>query len=457
MGRKAAAAIPVSILLLASSLWAQAPTDEPIVVSTEHPRLLLRPARLRLLRRERERASPRWQQFDALMAGNAPMPERGFAQALYYRIAGNAAAGQQAIAWAIGPGKDLRQQALVFDWCQDLLTDGQRRDLTARLAQGISQPPADDSVATARSRVLAAVAIFDHVPDTPRRELERVVRGWWNGKIVPALKEGHEVIAREDAYPLFEMLHVLRDNTNVELRDSFPEFFKDFPIEHLLSYYPASYPGGENEYRIGAMRKAGEPDLQVAALSRAAEMAMVAYDANSPETQVLQGWLMHDNFMLRGAFGAPYEFLWANPYQPGLSYFHVPLIFHSERFGKLFVRSSWEDSATWFGDFDGVMQLFTDGRISNIAQRPPLPLDEAVICFGQSTGQFSLKLDEEDAVFIVGLKPRNVYRVEVDDEEMFEATTDPSGILELTDVPHGKQVGIRIAGVERAIVPAAAY
>ena len=35
--------------------------------------------------------------------------------------------------------------------------------------------------------------------------------------------------------------------------------------------------------------------------------------------------------MLRGALGAPYEFLWANPYQPGLSFEHVPLVFHDEQ------------------------------------------------------------------------------------------------------------------------------
>ena len=33
---------------------------------------------MRLLRRERERASLRWQQFETLMAGGAAMPEPGF-------------------------------------------------------------------------------------------------------------------------------------------------------------------------------------------------------------------------------------------------------------------------------------------------------------------------------------------------------------------------------------------
>ena len=132
--------------------------------------------------------------------------------------------------------------------------------------------------------------------------------------------------------PLWELLHAVRDNTNLDLRENLPRFFKDFPIEHLLSHYPATYEAAENEYRIGVTKKAGEPDLQAAALSRAAELAMVAFDVNAAESQVLQGWLMHDHFMLRGTFGAPYEFLWANPYQPGLSYYHVPLIYHNRRF-----------------------------------------------------------------------------------------------------------------------------
>ena len=142
--------------LLAAACWwpatAQDLATEPVTVSTEHPRLLLRPQRLRLLRRERERASPRWEQFSALVAGNAPMPERGFALALYYQVARDAAAGKEAIAFALGPSADLRQQALVYDWCQDLLTDTQRSGLAAKLEKGIAEPPADAGTATSDTR-----------------------------------------------------------------------------------------------------------------------------------------------------------------------------------------------------------------------------------------------------------------------------------------------------------------
>lgn len=424
-----------------------APTGDPIVVSTEHPRLFLRPARLRLLRRERERASLRWQQFEALMAGGAAMPEPGFAGALYYQVAGDKAAGRKAVAWALGTDTDLRQMALVYDWCQDLLGDAERQSFAARLSRRMTDSAADASVAAARSRALAAVALFDDFPNTPPRELQRLVHQWWDGTIVPAIKNGRHIVSRDDAYPLYELLHAMQDNVKLDLRESNPRFFKDYPIEHLLSYYPAVYPAPENDYYIGAERNPGEPDLRLASLSRAAELAMVAYDANAPETQVLQGWLMHDKYLMRGAFGTPYEFLWANPYQPGLSYYHVPLIFYAPEFGRLFIRSSWEDTAEWFGQFDGVMQSFRDGRVTAIdPQHPPgqMDLTEAVICFGKTAAKFQFNPEETQPVFIVGLEPKRIYQVEVDDEEMAEFATDVSGILELDDVPSGKPIGVRL-------------
>ncbi len=433
-------------------LGAQSP-DDPVAVFTEHPRLFLRPDRLKLLRRERERTSQRWRQFETVMPGAAApgdggIPEPGFAAALYYQISGDEASGRRALRWALADGRDLRQLALVFDWCQDLMTESQRKDLAARLQSAIAAPPsAAETIPTVRARVLAAVALYDHVPLVPGRELERVVRSWWLGRMAPALKAGRSVVPRADAYALYEILHALRDNTNVDLREACPAFFKDFPIEHLMSYYPALYPAPENDYYIGATPRLSEPDLRQAALSRAAELAMVAYDTNAASSQVLQGWLTHDLFLMRSSFGIPYEFLWANPYQPGLSYYHVPLVYYNPDFGRLFIRSTWDDSALWFGLFDGVTQVFRDGRATVLDPRttaPPLGMQEAVVCFGHSTRKFEVTLADEQAVFVVGLEPRRTYQVEVDDEEMFEAAADIGGILPLLDIPRGRAIGVRI-------------
>jgi hypothetical protein len=439
--------MPALLIVCLLPLGAQEAADDPVTLSTEHPRLLLRPARLRLLRRERDRTSMRWQQFDALVQGNAPLPEPGFALALHFQVSGEAVHGKRAIEWAMANAGDVRQTALVFDWCQDLMTEAQRRQLSNRLAAVIAQPPADKGVATARDRAFAAIVLFDHIPDAPQRELERLVRSWWRDDTVKSLKSGRAAVQRGDAYPLYELLHAFRDNTNIDLREPVGQFFKEYPIEHLMSYYPAPFPGPETEYHINAESRPGTPDLKQAALSRAAELAMVAYDTNGAESQVLQGWLMHDRFILKGTYGASYEFLWANPYQPGLSYYHVPLVYYNPDFGTLFVRSTWDDTARWFGYFEGTMQLFEDGKAAAPTPRQmtaPLSLTEAVIGFAQTSKQFRLKLDEEQGVFILGLRPKATYQIEIDDEEIFEAETDAAGILALLDVPRQREVGVRI-------------
>jgi hypothetical protein len=415
---------------------AQTAADEPVTVSADHPRLFLRPQRLRLLRREKERESMRWQQFAALVTGNAPLPERGFSLALYYQVTADANAGKDAVAWALTPEADLRQMALVYDWCQEVLTPAQKTALARRISQALAAAP-PEGIPETRSRALAAIALFDEVPQAPQKELERIVRVWWKDRLTHG-------VPRDDAYALYELLHAVRDTTIVELRDCCRQFFKDFPIEHLMSYYPAEFEGPDTLYFIGAEPKmAGNPDLRLASLSRAAELAMVAYDVNGAESQVIQGWLMHDKFILKSPFGAPYEFLWANPYLPGLSFFHVPLVYHNPENGHLFIRSSWEESASWFGYWDGTMQLFQDGKLKQIDPKTPLSMEQAVVCFGQSGKLFHVKLgEEEDAVFIVGLNPKSAYEVEIDDEEMVEMVSDPGGILML-EIPKGKDVGIR--------------
>jgi len=438
--------VPAAALLFLAASEVVPAAEEPVAVFTEHPRLFLRPARLRLLQRERERSSVRWQQFDSLISAEAPLPEPGFAQALYYQVAGNQAAGRRAIAWALGTANDLRQMALVFDWCQKLLTDAERQALAGRIRQRMSETSADESIGAVRSRVLAAVALYDHVPDFPNRELETVVHTWWGQKLAPALAAGHDSMARDDAYPLWELLHAIRDNTNLDLREACARFFKEFPVEHVMSHYPATYRGEDNDFHIGASAKIGEPDLHAATLSRAAELEMVAYDNNAEESQYVQGWLMHDNFMLRSPLGAPYEFLWANPYQPGLGFTLLPLIYHNAATGHLFVRSSWEDSSDWFGYFNGLAQLFRDGRVIalDLHKTPgPLIFDSAEIDFGGALNARVTLAEGQASLIIAGLDPRRTYQVEVDDEEMFEENADPGGILVL-DLLHGKETGVRL-------------
>jgi hypothetical protein len=160
---------------------------------------------------------------------------------------------------------------------------------------------------------------------------------------------------------------------------------------------------------------------------------------------------MNDHFLLRGTFGAPYEFLWANPYQPGLSYFQAPLVVRDSLFGRLFVRSNWDESAAWLGFFSGELQMFHDGGVTVLDPNvtgEPLDLSRAVILFGAHTRKFKVAAAGKEPVFVVGLKPRQNYLIEVDDEELSEEQTDPGGILAL-DLPHDTEVGVRLSDPAR--------
>ena len=133
-----------------------------------------------------------------------------------------------------------------------------------------------------------------------------------------------------------------------------------------------------------------------AALARAAGLSMVAYDNNGLENQFLQGWLIQDRFLMMTSFGAPYEFLWANPYQPGLSYYQLPLVFHDPNSGALFVRSGWDEDADWFGLYAGEAELFHDGHVTVVNQGAsgssapkPLQLGDASVILGRAPFQFS--------------------------------------------------------------------
>jgi hypothetical protein len=424
-------------------------------IYSDGPRLLLRPQRLRLLRRERERRSIRWDQFETLWTANAPFPELGWAQALRYRIADDREAGTRAVAWAVGAADagrldDVRQMALIMDWCAPLISGDDKSQFVAKLQRAATDPRPVKTLPDARAKIFAAVALADAQPATSEKALETVFNGFWNG-FIALLRNAKAAVSNADAYALLEILHVVRDNINFDLRETFPEWFGQYPLLHLLAHYPAPWPAAENEFRIPAdqtIAKTG-PDVGKATLSRAAELAMVAYDANGASSQLLQGWLINDRFLMRGAYGILYELLWANPYQPGLSYYHVPLALHDEIGGQLFVRSSWEDDASWIGFFDGQLQLFKDGGVALVdpgTAREPLDIETAIVFVARESKKFPVsrpdKKENDTAVFILGLDPGSFWHVEIDGEEMTEERADPGGIVYLPAVPGG---GVRLA------------
>jgi hypothetical protein len=432
----------------------QTQNDEDFHVYRDAPRLLLTPQRLRLLQRERERQSPRWEQFDSLMSAGAAMAEPGFAWALYYQVTRQANAAKQAIDWALSdaPGSlDLRQLALVFDWCGAALTPAQSDRLAAKIQAALAKP-ANTSTSDVRvqsARVFATIALADQLPDQGNAILSEIVQKWWRAQVVPQLASRGNAppaaLPREQRYALYEMLHALRDNVKVDLRESAPGYFKGLPLAHLTGHYPAPFAAPENEFLIPVYLHDGNPDPVDAAMSRAAALAMVAYDANALESQLLQGWLMRDRFLMRGSLGAVYEFLWANPYQPGLNYDHVDLVFHDPYSGEVFARTTWDEDATWIGYFDGRLQLFQNGRLQTLRQGAavsPVQIGTATVASApaQDTAKFHL---ENQTLFVLGLVPRSEYAVEIDDQELELLDTDAAGTLQVP-TSGSADVGVRI-------------
>lgn len=418
-----------------------------------HPRLWLPARRVKLLQREPEREALRWVQFATFIRGKIKMPEPGLANALYYVAARSEEHGRAAIAWALTPAAaDLKQLAIVFDWCQPLLTPADSKALLAKIEAALERTAAADDLNSVRDRVAAALAITGHSAGEPHtRYLKPTVEVWWKQKIAGPIAQGQTPVDLRDHLALIEMLHALRDNLEIDLRESAKKHFTVLPIYHLLAHYPAPYPGAENEYRVPLMKTHSEPAALDMIRSRIAALAMVAFDNNSQEMQFLQGWLIQDKFLMRSPYGIPYEFLWANPYQPGLSFHYLPNVFHDPASGRLIIRSTWEDDAIWYYQAGGVVQMFQDGRVINMKQEQvnkQIDMGNTVLLPANLASAFAIATGEAPMrYYIVGLKPGARYDLEVDDEEIREVKTDPGGVLEIV---FGKD---RAAGVLLKPVP----
>jgi hypothetical protein len=442
--------IPATLLLfvIALPLWPQTAPNVPIdyKVDKDHPRLFLPPARMRLLQREKDRETARWNQFSILVATRAEMLEPGFAFSLYYQVSKDQTIGRQAVDWALGAtGTDLRQLSFVYDWCQPLLRGNEGMRLIAKMQALLTKTATATDPTSVRSRALAGIVLSGHVPGIEDTYVKPIVEKWWRESILAVIESSRAPFEIGDHFPMMELIHGLRDVYDIDLREDAPKYFADLPSYHILANYPAPFPAAENDFFIPLMPVHGEPDLREAVRSRAAALSMVALDVNSQQNQFLQGWLMQDRYMMRGSMGAPYEFLWANPYLPGLSFHYLPNIYHNPKTGRLIVRSAWEDGATWFYQAGGNLQMFKEGEIRNLKQdamTEPLEMGNTTILPISQSSKFSVKAGDVAAhYYLIGLKPDAIYDIEVDDEALREGRTDRGGVLELTFPPD------RVAGV----------
>lgn len=428
--------------------FAQSTTEENYKAYTDSPRLLLRPARLRLLTRERERQTIRFAQFEGYIRNREAMPEIGFAFALSGRIGSDKEACTTAHTWVMKAKEaDLRQKALVYDWCGGLLDEKLHASLGEVLRKSV---PLATGIASLRDRAFVALALVDLDATLSERVLRETVEHW-RKRLAPGLKQQSTAVASKELYPLIELMHVVRDNLDLDLRHEAAQYFLDLPLTQMLSYYPAPYPGPDNEFRIQFFSGDGDPDLTLATMLRSAELSLVALDNNAELAQSLQGWLMQDRYLMRSKLGIPYEFLWANPYQPGLTYHHMPNSFHDRRTGRLFIRNNWEEEAKFLCYYDGKIQMFEDGKRKELkvsATTPAIEMGGATILVGTPEMvkplQFELEGGGREAWYVIGLKPNAIYDVEVDDEEIEEARTDSGGILSLEFEKAREKAGVRL-------------
>jgi hypothetical protein len=364
-----------------------------------------------------------------------------------YQVARDAATGRKAVEWALSDSAtDLRQLALVFDWCGPVLTPAQADGLATKIERAMAAPGVDARRESARA--LAAIALADRLPDQGDAVLREIVQKWWRGQIVPQLKAGKPAIPREQLYWFYELLHALRDNLKIDLREQVVDYFKQLPMDYLDGHYPAPLAAPENEFRIPVFLRDGAPSLAEAAMSRAAGLAMVSYDNNAQDSQFLQGWLIQDRFLMRGSLGIVYEFLWANPYQPGLGYDRLPLVYHDPLSGRVFARTSWDDDATWIGYFDGRMQLFQNGQLQTLkagASVQPIRVGDAILTSAPSTPAPRFRLDARE-LFVFGLAPHAEFDVEIDDQELEFLESDVGGTLVISGT-QGVDAGVRISQV----------
>ncbi|MDQ2776118.1 MAG: hypothetical protein M3Y57_14555 [Acidobacteriota bacterium] len=264
-------------------------------LSAQTPKLLLTPQRLKRLQRDRERQTDRWLNFEQRVKTVPDSPERGFELALYYAVSGDEQRGRQAIQWALAHQCKVRQVALVRDWTAPLMTEAERQQFGTHACPNY-HPGA-----------------FTQLRDTyfMKRALDQESNEGSGDSGEPGLSDPEEL------YAAIELSVAERNRGG----------FSDVAAKYLLSFAPA-----ELEHPTW--------------LKHIIALALVSLKPNAQESQFLQGWAMEDRFTLREGPGVAYEFLWADPYLPGISYQNMDPWLYDDK-GLLIARGGWSQLACW--------------------------------------------------------------------------------------------------------------
>lgn len=271
-------------------------------VAAHTPKLLLSAKLLRRLKRDRDRQTVRWTAFENRIKGVPDSPERGFELALYYAVTNDDARGKEANTWAAAHPCERRQRSLIQDWV------------------GNVSPRPCASEPSLRDQAFEQIASG---ADT------RIVVQRARDQLIPQLAASG-IANSADFYAMIELLSVLRANSDNDIRDAAPQFFRNLPIEFLLSLKP---------------EQVEKPDW----MTHVAALALVSVDPNLEASQFLQGWAMEDRQTLHDGPGVAYELLWADPYLPGIAYQNLDPWIYDQDGSRLFARSDWSSNACWIG------------------------------------------------------------------------------------------------------------
>jgi hypothetical protein len=364
------------------------------------PELLLTPRRLHRLKLDSQRQTQRWVTLENRVKTVPDSPERGFELALYAAVSGDDTFCHEAARWAIDHRTEYRQLALVATWCEATINADDRK---AILAATVSENPAKPFT-SARDKLFLQIA---------RGEASRgSIRAQW-ARLLPLIQRDPRVCLPE-FYALFEFLDVADKSFRMDLRQDDGQLFGIMPSVFLLSL-----PSGQIE----------RPDWQ----TRIAGLMMVNLDPNLQGSSFVQSWAMEDPKTVHQGPGVAYEFLWANPYLPGLGFYNMqPWVYH-ESSGLLLARTSWDAGACRVSAFHKSPEFAhcpSDARRTRIDFGKLILLPIERLCV-------TVQPQRDRTVILSNLEPRATVQWQEGRKKM-SLTADASGLLLLSAETTGK-------------------
>ena len=446
-----AATLGCALLSLSGTAFGQA----EFRVYEDHPRLFLEPSRLQRLRKEVDRQSIRWQALSNLIAAETAFDEQPIVDALRFQVEGSEARGLASVAWSerlaengIRTARELRQAALVYDWCYDLFDPSGRDALRDSMADAVSTllPQAALGTGLIRAAILASISAAGDWEGS-EAALATLLGTHWNTEVLPSLRSG---VIGDDGGSLIAVLEaglVVRNNLDWDPLQPGIEAVRSLVRCRMLSYYPLDIATERGTLRWPSLYGANEEQArQQAPLYRIAEMLLVAYEANLPEFQFLQGWIRDENYLLPSQLVAPYEFLWVNPYLPGLTSQSSPLLSHDQVRGRIFGRLSWDAPTTWLGYFGGRLEVLASGELSTTTSfggLAPIYFPEAVVVPISPPAKISLSWEpsrdqapENAKIYLIGLQAGETYGLRVSGREARLIRAGEGGIIVLRNDPN---------------------